>query len=135
MKIHGIMNDGMTACGEVITPELDFFTSKEIKDVNCKNCLLKIKNDSKIGDSGLVTKRPCSVTMNYMANTIKVLKDMGLQRLQILERLDHSHSTFIYLKNGKTRMSLREAIRIAKILNVSVDYLAGRIDSEGNILE
>jgi len=135
MKIHGIMKDGTTACGEKITPDLIFFTSEEQQDVNCKNCLIKIKNDLVIGDSGLITKKPCLVTIKFMEMAITILQNKGLQRLQVLERLGYSHSSFIYLKQGKTRMSLREALRIARLLNVSVDYLSGRIDSQGNILE
>lgn len=134
MKVHGIMKDGTTACGLVITPELEFWCTQDFKNTTCKKCLIKMSNDLLVGNSDLITKKRCKVTIKFMENTIKILRDRGLKRLDILERLDHSHSTFVYLKQGKTRMSLREALRIASILNLSVDYLSGVIDSQGNIL-
>ena len=134
MKVHGIMKDGTTACGLEITPELEFWCTQDFKNTTCKICrnfIGKIDSDITI-QSKLLTKTNCKVTMLFMENAIKVLQKKGESRFKILKTLGVPHATFTYMKQGKTKISLKRALDIAESCDVSLDQLCGRVNSDGD---
>jgi len=70
--------------------------------------------------------------MMFMENAIKILQGKGESRFSILKTLGLPHATFTYMKQGKTKISLKRALDIAESCDVSLDQLCGRVDSDGN---
>jgi hypothetical protein len=134
MKIHGIMKDGTTACGLEITPELEFWCTQEFKNTTCKICrnfIHKVDNDVSLQNK-VLTKTNCKTTIKFMENAIKSLQKKGESRFKILKILGMPHSSFTYMKQGKTKISLKRALDIAEACDISLDQLCGRVDGEGN---
>lgn len=137
MKIHGIMKDGTTACGLEITPDLEFWCTTNFKNTTCKICrnqLSKIENDVDL-EKKTFTRMNCKVTQTFMENAIYHLKMKGESRFSILKKLGLPHATFTYMKQGKTKVSLKRALEIAESCESSLDYLCGRVDEEGNLIK
>lgn len=137
MKIHGIMKDGTTACGLEITPELEFWCTQDFKNTTCKICrnfIHKVDNDVSLQNK-ILTKTNCKTTITFMESAIKALQNKGESRFKILKTLGMPHATFTYMKQGKTKISLKRALDIAEACDISLDQLCGRVDEEGNRLK
>ena len=55
-------------------------------------------------------------------------KSAGLSQEEIAEKLDIGYSTYRRCEQGGTEPTISDAARIADLLQVSLDYLAGRTD-------
>lgn len=60
------------------------------------------------------------------------IKDTRIQRnitqTQMAQKLGFAQQIYQRYEQGKTKLSLENAVKIADILGVSLDYLAGRSD-------
>lgn len=136
MKVHGIKKDNTTICGEVITEDIRFWCTENYKNITCKRCksnIEKVEADVTLQEP-MITKKHCKTTELFMDKAITVLKYKGESRFKILEMMGMPHSTFVYLKQGKTKISLDKALKIADACELSLDYMCGRVDENGKLL-
>lgn len=60
------------------------------------------------------------------SNRLKQLReDLGITQEELAKRLNLTQSTIAYYENGRKTPTLENAIIIAKIFNISLDYLVG----------
>lgn len=135
MKFHGTFNKERTLCGKAISEELKFFVVNKPTQITCVKCLAKVNSEHPDSQTNGAPRVTCNDTKDFMHLTISYLVDLGHKRASIASLLNLPHSTFCYLKDGKSRLSLRVAKNIANELNLPLDYLAGNIDSLGNKLD
>lgn len=135
MKVHGLAKNNKTICGDEATPDLKFWISTLPSEVTCTKCLHSMSKDEITGgETEHITKKRCKKTQDFMYNATRYLQSKGYTRKEILIKLELPHSSFVYLNQGRVRISLKEAYRIADTLGLSLDYLSGRVDLEGNVL-
>ena len=65
----------------------------------------------------------------------KIRKDVGISQKELAEKIGVTPSEITYIKRGKRKISLLLLIKIAKVLDVSVDYLIGISKNEGIFID
>lgn len=58
-------------------------------------------------------------------------KDKELSQQQVAEVISVSQRTYSDYENGKLRLSIEDAVQLAKFYDVSVDYISGASDIVG----
>lgn len=69
-----------------------------------------------------------------MIRLSELRKEKNLSQRQMAERFNVSQGTYCNWEKGTTEPSIEQLIEMSKFFGVSVDYLIGNTDEEGNIV-
>ncbi len=67
--------------------------------------------------------------MNYYQRLKDIREDNDKTQKEIAEYLNMDQSNYAKYENGKNMMGIDKYIKLAKYYNISLDYLAGIVDS------
>ena len=67
--------------------------------------------------------------MNYAQRLRDLREDKDLNQAQVADVIGTSQSYYAQYENGKRELPFNRAIELAKFYNVSLDYLAGLIQT------
>ena len=67
--------------------------------------------------------------MNYYQRLKDVREDNDKTQKEIAEYLKMDQSNYAKYENGKNMMGIDKYIKLAKYYNISIDYLAGIVDT------
>lgn len=68
--------------------------------------------------------------MTYYENLRVIREDRGYTQKQIAQVLSTTQQYYSDYENGKREIPIRVYIALSKFYNVSIDYLAGQVDTD-----
>lgn len=66
--------------------------------------------------------------MNYYRRFRDIREDKDLTQKEIADKIGTTQQYYAQYENGHRLMTFDRAVEIAKVLNISLDYIAGFID-------
>lgn len=73
--------------------------------------------------------------MEFSERLKKLRKDAGLTQVDVAEKLGISQPAYASWERGTKKPTQENLVKIAQVLNVSVDYLVGNLEEESDELD
>lgn len=73
--------------------------------------------------------------MEFSERLKKLRKDAGLTQVDVAEKLGISQPAYASWERGRKKPTQDNLVKIAQVLNVSVDYLVGNLEEKSDALD